>query len=125
MPDMRGSEKLMLAWKARLTEDSVGEIARHLDDVPATVEKAQFHGGDQPSGLSLSLSYTADEIPYCGNTVQFYLDWLAKHGGGYTEPPRIIINGIPFPEWLRLELDFGRVGHDVRELGHFDRGLGR
>lgn len=105
----RGSEKLMAAWKARaLSEESVKEIAQSLEKSQATVEKCQFVGGTSSSGLQLSLSYAGDDVPTCGNDILFWLKWHRRFGGAL-RPPRIIINGTPFPDLLRLELNFGHV----------------
>ena len=34
--------------------------------------------------------------------------------------PRFIINGIPFPDWLRLELEFGHGGPSPIETPQFE-----
>ena len=105
----RGSEKVMAAWKARmLTEASVKEIAAAFDKSPATIEGATFVGGESATGLRLSLSYEGDDGPMCGNDILFWLKWHLGHGGT-PRPPRIIINGIPFPDLVKMELDFGHV----------------
>ena len=107
----RGSERLMAAWNARaLTEESVKEIAAALEASPATVLGANVIGGAHPTGVSLSLAYEGDDVPLCGNDILFWLRWHINHGGGGVRPPRIIINGIPFPDLVRIELDFGHVG---------------
>jgi hypothetical protein len=112
----RGSDKLMAAWKARaLTEDSVREIAAQIEKSPATVERADVAGGSAPTGVSLSLSYSGDDTPWCGNDILFWLKWHRNHGGS-ARPPRILINGIPFPDWVRLDLDFGHVGNPPQDL---------
>jgi hypothetical protein len=104
----RGSERLMAAWKARaLTEESVREIATALEKSPATVERAAFNGSNA-SGLSLSLAYDGDDVPLCGNDLQFWLRWHRIHGGN-PPPPRVIINGTPILDSVRLELGFGNV----------------
>ncbi|HTI73327.1 MAG TPA: hypothetical protein VMF06_25365 [Candidatus Limnocylindria bacterium] len=105
----RGSEKLLAAWKARaLTEESVKEIAEALDKSPAKVEGANVVGGTSATGVQVSLRYDGDDTPLCGNDILFWLKWHRIHGGA-PRPPRIIINGIPFPEIIRLDLDFGHV----------------
>jgi hypothetical protein len=107
----RGSERLMAAWNTRaLTEESVREIAEALEASPATVLGANVVGGANATGMTVSLSYEGDDVPLCGNDILFWLRWHIKNGGGGVHPPRIIINGIPFPDLLRLELDFGHVG---------------
>ena len=112
----RGSDKLMAAWKARaLTEDSVREIAAQIERSPATVERAEVAGGATPTGVSLSLAYSGDDTPQCGNDILFWLKWHRTHGGS-AHPPRILINGIPFPDWLRLDLDFGHVDNPAKDL---------
>jgi hypothetical protein len=107
--EKRGSDKVMEAWKARaLTEASVREIATALEKSPATVEGATVAGGESATGLRLSLRYDGDDTPWCGNDILFWLKWHLGHGG-VVRPPRIIINGIPFPDLIRMELDFGHV----------------
>lgn len=106
----RGSQKLVAAWKARaLTDESVREITQAFDASPAAVLGANFVGGAHATGMTVALSYEGDDIPRCGNDIQFWLKWHITHGGT-PRPPRIIINGVPNPELLRLELDFGHVG---------------
>jgi hypothetical protein len=106
----RGSERLMAAWQARaLTEDSVREIAAALDASPATILGANVIGGAHPIGVTLSLAYEGDDVPRCGNDILFWLQWHRNHGGGVIRAPRILINGIPFPDLVRLELEFGHV----------------
>ena len=112
----RGSEKVMAAWKARiLTEASVKEIGAALDKSPAKIEGATFVGGENPTGFRLSLAYEGDDGPWCGNDIAFWLKWHQNHGGT-PRPPRIIINGIPFPDLIRMELDFGHVEEHVPSL---------
>jgi hypothetical protein len=108
----RGSEKLLRAWKSRvLTEESIREIATELDKTPARIEEVGIVGGENPTGMFLALSYVGDDAPFCGTGIQFWLQWLRKHGspGTVINPPRIIINGTPWPEFVRLELEFGQV----------------
>ena len=107
----RGSEKLMAAWKARaLTEASVREIATALDKSPAKVESVNVVGGSDATGLQISLSYEGDDTPWCGNDILFWLRWHRTHGSGGIKPPRILINGIPFPDLIRVDLEFGHPG---------------
>ena len=114
--EKRGSEKVMAAWKARvLTEASIKEIAASFEKSPATIEGATFFGGEHSTGLSLSLSYDGDDGPWCGNDILFWLKWHLGHGGN-PRPPRIIINGTPFPDLVRMELDFGHVGEQAPGL---------
>ena len=109
MAELRGSEKLLAAWKTRaLTEEAVHEIAEALDKSPAKVEGASVIGGAEATGVRLSLAYEGDDGPWCGNDILFWLTWHRKYGG-VVKPPRIIINGTPFPDLVRVELDFGRV----------------
>jgi hypothetical protein len=108
----RGSEKILAAWQSRaLTEESVREIAGAFEKSPARINGATVHGGENATGLTLSLSYEGDDGPMCGNDILFWLKWHLGHGGGgVVRPPRIIINGTPFPDLVRMELDFGHVG---------------
>src|SRR4051812_3923823 len=108
--EKRGSEKLLAAWKARtLSEEAIKEITVALDKSPGKLEAANVVGGASATGITLSLSYTGDDVPMCGNDIQFWLNWLRKHGGT-PRPPRVIINGTPFPDLIRVEMDFGHVG---------------
>lgn len=105
----RGSEKLLAAWKARtLTEESVREISQALDRSPAKVETATVFGGANATGMRVGLAYSGDDVPMCGNDLLFWLKWHRVHGGE-VKPPRILIDGIPFPDVLRMQLDFGHV----------------
>ena len=109
----RGSEKVMAAWQARvLTEESVREIAGAFEKSPARIEGATVVGGEHATGMRLSLAYDGDDGPSCGNDILFWLKWHLGHGG-VVHPPKIIINGIPFPDLVRMELDFGHVGEQV------------
>ena len=108
--EMRGSEKLMAAYKARtISAEGIQQIAEALDNSPATLEGADVVGGEAATGVSLSLSYSGDDVPMCGNDILFWLRWHQEHGG-VPMKPRFIINGIPFPDWLLLELNFGHGG---------------
>lgn len=112
----RGSEKLLRAWKTRvLNDDSVREIANALEKSPAKLEGCEIIGGENPTGLRLSLRYDGDDGPWCGNDIQFWIQWLLKHGGHgpVIVPPKIIINGIPWPEVVHMELNFGQVETNV------------
>jgi hypothetical protein len=105
----RGSEKLMAAWRARaLTEDAVREIAAQFEKSPAKVESADVVGGAAPTGVRITASYDGDDTPWCGNDILFWLKWHRNHGGN-PKPPRILINGIPYPEVVQVLLDFGHV----------------
>src|SRR4051794_587265 len=109
----RGSEKVLAAWNARaLSEEAVEEIARQFEESPATVETADLVGGAQPTGMRLSVRYEGDDIPLCGNDILFWLRWHLGNGG-VIKPPKILINGIPFPDLVRMQLDFGHVGDPV------------
>jgi hypothetical protein len=113
---MRGSEKVIAAWNSRvLSEESIGEIAKQFEESPATVETADVIGGAQPTGLRVSLRYDGEDGPWCGNDILFWLKWHLGHGG-VVKPPKIIINGIPFPDLVRMELDFGHVGEHVPNI---------
>jgi hypothetical protein len=109
MDEIRGSDKLRAAWRARvLSEDTVNEVAKAFDSSPAIVEGVELHGGGEPSGMSVTLRYDGDDVPMCGNDIAFWLKWHQLHGG-VVKAPRIIINGTPWPEFLRMRLDFGQV----------------
>jgi len=122
---LRGSEKLLSAWKNRtLTEDSVREIARALDESPAHVLGARVVGGSSATGVQLSLSYAGDDTPRCGNDILFWLKWHRLHGGE-VHPPKIIIDGTPFPDLVRMELNFGDVTPGLPEIQDIGAKLGR
>ncbi|MET3119200.1 hypothetical protein AAKU64_003439 [Undibacterium sp. GrIS 1.8] len=125
---LRGSEKLLSAWKNRsLTEESVREIAKNMDQSPAHVIGAKVVGGNNATGVQLSLAYYGDDVPTCGNDILLWLKWHRVHGGD-VHPPKIIIDGIPFPDVLRMQLDFGDVTGkltDVQHLGNLAGQLNR
>lgn len=107
--EKRGSEKLMAAWNARaLTEAAVREISEALDKSPATVESVQVQGGSTPTGLQMTLRYDGDDVPWCGNDIAFWLKWHRRHGG-VVHPPKILVDGAPWPEIVRLQLGFGNL----------------
>lgn len=107
--EKRGSEKLMAAWRARaLTEESIREIAETMDKSPAKIESVNIVGGSTPTGLQMTLRYDGDDVPWCGNDLSFWLKWHRLHGG-VVHPPKIIIEGSPWPEMVRLELGFGSL----------------
>jgi hypothetical protein len=107
MSDVRGSERLMAALNSRLTEESIGDIARILDSSPGVVEDIEVHGDAEPTGVSLTVSYSGDDGVWCGNDIRFWWEWMRKHGG-VPKPPRIIINGTPWPDFLKLKVTYGR-----------------
>jgi hypothetical protein len=114
--EKRGSEKLMAAWKARaLTEESVREVADVLGKSPAKVEGVSVSGGANATGIQLNLRYDGDDVPLCGNDILFWLTWLRKHGG-VVRPPKIIINGTPWPDLVRVQLDFGHVMENTSKI---------
>jgi hypothetical protein len=123
--EKRGSEKLMGAWKAReLSEASIKEIAGALDKSPAKVEGVNVVGGASATGVQLSLRYDGDDGPWCGNDILFWLRWHINHGGGVVRPPRIIINGTPWPDLVRMELDFGHVGDNASNVPNVSGAIG-
>lgn len=106
-PARRGSEKLLDAWKARtISEESFRELAAALEKSPANVDGAFVTGGSAASGLYLSLRYDGDDVPRCGNDLEFILRWINKHHYGVSIP-RIIINGTPRPDLFRMDLQIG------------------
>ena len=123
----RGSDKLLAAWKSRtISEDAMREIVAALEKSPARVDRAEVIGGAAPTGVSVSLSYDGDDGPWCGNDILFWLRWHRVHGG-VVRPPRILINGTPFPDLIRVDLDFGHVperGPAVLPSGSGPAGLG-
>ncbi len=130
MATKRGSEKLMTAWKQRsLTDEAVREIAAELEKSPATIEKVNVVGGQDATGMQVLLSYSGDDVPWCGNDLAFWLKWRRRFGGT-VRPPRILINGTPFPDLVRVQLDFGNVGGetvgiDLQDELNVDVELGR
>jgi hypothetical protein len=107
-PKPRGSEKLLAAWSNRaISEVAVKEIINEFKT--ANIEGAEVFGGANPTGLSVELLYADDDIDRCGNDLSFWLRWQRKYGNGFTKPPKIIINGTPWPDLIRIKLDFGKV----------------
>ena len=107
MEAMRGSDKLRAAWEQRqLTEESVSEIADALAESPASVDAVEFHGGGKPTGVSISLSYSGDDIDRCGNDIISWIKWSRRYGTTLARP--ILIDGV-WPEILQVTLPFGQV----------------
>jgi hypothetical protein len=107
--ERRGSEKIRGAWENRgLTEEGIREIEENFEKSSGTVEQAHLVGGDTPTGLLLSVSYSEDDVPRCGNDLSFWLYWHRKYGG-VVRRPKIIINGTPWPDVVRVQLGFGNV----------------
>lgn len=94
--DTRGSERLLQTWAARgerlIRDEHVEEVARRLEDSPATVSHVVVAGGTEATGLGLALTYDGDAIDRCGNDMQWLLELLRKLGTP-SEPPRWIIDG--------------------------------
>lgn len=109
MNKQRGSEKLKAAWQSRvLTDEAFREITTELEKSKATIEKVNVIGGDKATGVQVLLTYSGDDVPYCGNDLAFWLRWRLKYGST-VKPPKIIINGTPWPDLIRMQLDFGHV----------------
>jgi hypothetical protein len=116
MADQRGSEKLLDAWRRRsLTEESVKDIAANLDESKGVVEDVQFVGGSSPTGVNLSVAYSGEGLPWCGNDLQYILKWHRKFGGN-PRPPIILIDGTPAdPDVIRMQMSFGDVRAEALE----------
>ncbi len=117
MEDMRGSERVLAAWKTRaLTDEGVKAIADGLSKSRGKIEAVEVGGGSAPTGMRVAISYSGDDVSWCGNDMTFWLNWLRKYGGVVAERPKIIINGKPWPDLVRVEFDFGRVGSIVDQI---------
>lgn len=88
---------------------------------PAVVEGAAVSGGANATGVRLSLRYEGDDTPWCGNDILFWLRWHRRFGGN-PRPPKVIIKGTPFPDLVRMELDFGQY-ESIREVPSVAAGL--
>ena len=124
----RGSEELLEAWRQRaaIDDELVAELAQALQDSPAEVEDVSFSGGDHPSGARLSLAYSGDDIPICGNDLQWLLELLRKRkkvGGEIV----VIINGRPALDRVILEAALGseRINPQLEIGEQLGAGLGR
>jgi hypothetical protein len=106
---VRGSAKLQEAWKLRdaeITDAVVEEISALLDKSPAEVGDVQVHGGSRATGLGFSLSYYGDDVPFCGNDLQWLIDFLRKHPIP-SEGPIVIINGKPRVDRIHVLASLG------------------
>ena len=122
----RGSARLREAWKNRaLTDESVSTIAEQFDASKAVIDHVSFRGGDQPSAVTVGLTYEGDDVPICGNDLLFWLKWHHQFGNGTWVPPKVIINGIPNPEIIKLLLTFGDEPAPVEVPGLDGPGLGQ
>ncbi|MGH9244269.1 MAG: hypothetical protein ACRD29_08115 [Acidimicrobiales bacterium] len=122
----RGSAKLLAAWTERrtvLTDDDLNEIAGELEQSPARVEDVRFFGGSETIGLAFSLAYHGDDVDWCGNDLGWLLR-LKKKFGGYSNPPVVIINGTPWPDFAIVAASFGEVpGEAVDQI--LEKRIGR
>ncbi len=101
MPEARGSEKLYQAYRTRtITDESVKEISRIIDEGPGTVEDAAFYGGREATGMSMTVAF--DEGEGCGNDLLRILGWLH-----HTDPPKV--NGVIIFPYGILAWDHTRV----------------
>lgn len=93
----RGSEKLRKAWAARevVTEESVAGLAELLDGTAGTVESVQFHGGAQPSGVSLGVAFSGDDAELCPRFVKDLLGLLGGSRLPELTTATVLINGTP------------------------------
>jgi hypothetical protein len=102
----RGSEKILQAWRGRLDDASVDQIAKQYEASAAEVVSAEIDGGG--GGLRVVSQYAADDFEQCGNDLAFWLNFLRHHGvGGTVEIPRIIVNGLAAIDSAVLALHFG------------------
>lgn len=115
MESTRGSEKLLTAWKERqaLTDESVSQIAELLDSSPAEVESVEFHGGAEPTGVSLGLAFSGDDVELCPRFFKDLFEWLKTQPGRGPIVGDVIINGTPRIDLARVNLSIGeqRFGH--------------
>lgn len=106
-PAQRGSEKQLDAWKSRtIREESFHEPADAPERSPAQVDGAFVTGGSSPSGHYLSLRCGGEDVPRCGNDLEFILRWINRHHRGLSIPC-IVANGIPRPDLFRIDLRIG------------------
>ena len=50
----------------------------------------------------------AEQPQLCKHLRGMHLKWHRVHGGE-VKPPRILIDGTPWPDLVRMQLDFGHV----------------
>ena len=86
------------------------DLLRDFESLVRFLEAGAILDGERATGMTVGLTYDGDDVPYCGNDIQAWLKWHRHHGGGPISAPRILIKGIPVPDVLHLELDFGQVG---------------
>ena len=108
----RGSGRLLKAWQSgmiHLSDEVVTGLSEVLDGIQGRVETAQVLGETTKQGVRLEVAYDTDD-PGCGNDVTLLLKKLHHLGGGEPVPIRIIINGIPAFDALRMTFEVGNVG---------------
>jgi hypothetical protein len=125
----RGSARLLAAWKERrtaLTDEDVNEIAAHLEESPASVGDVHFYGGDETTGMTMSLAYYDDDVHWCGNDLTWLLR-LKQKFGGISAGPIVIINGQPAVDRAVFFAAFGNVADGALEAiaEKHQAGLGR
>ena len=108
--NIRGSQRLLESWENRhrhvITDDDVKQLAEVLDASPAQVGDVTVAGSGEGTGVGLSLSYTGDDIPLCGNDLTRIPELLRKTGAP-SRPPVVIINGVPWPDRVTVLATLG------------------
>jgi hypothetical protein len=102
----RGSEKILQAWRGRLDDVSVDQIAKQYNDSAAEVISAEVESGG--GALRVISQYAADDFEQCGNDLTFWLNFLRHHSiGGSFVVPRVIVNGVVAIDSAALVLHYG------------------
>ena len=124
----RGSARLLKAFEERgvvLSEDLVRGLAEALDGSEAKLGGAWVAPGTEPTGFGMSLAYDGEDLPRCGNDMQWLLELLRKYGTGGVPTIDVIINGRPRIDRALLLVSVGAIDPQAWDAiiphTHFDR----
>jgi hypothetical protein len=103
----RGSAVLLKAWQAgviRLNDEIVTGLSEVLNGIQGHVETARV--GESRGAVAVEIAYDED-TPQCGNDLNRLFRWIHDFGGDI--PVRVLINGVPAFDSLRVLLEVGNV----------------
>jgi hypothetical protein len=104
----RGSAVLLTAWQSgviKLNDEVVTGLSEVLNGIQGRVETARV--GEGRESVAVEIAYDED-TPQCGNDLSLLFRWIHDAGGDI--PVRVLINGIPAFDSVRVVLEVGNVG---------------
>jgi hypothetical protein len=104
----RGSAVLLKAWQSgviRLNDEVVTGLSEVLNGIQGRVETARVAEGRE--AVAVEIAYDED-TPQCGNDLSLVFRWIRDVGSDI--PVRVLINGVPAFDSVRVVLEVGNVG---------------